>query len=152
MPAWRDVPNMIYRYILPSAFSKSCRWLRIFQCHSFPELASGMPSNALLLCSILIENHSWMGIVAMLQRKLTLPVEAAQLVTSYTFLSLFFSCPLSSFSFLLFCHLFLVVIVGTCCIVSFLPSCRFPCGSCGCSGFGASGDCYACDCCGSCIW
>ena len=110
MPAWRDVPNMIYRHILPSAFSKSCRWLRIFQCHSFLELASGMPSNALLLCSILIENHSWMGIVAMLQRKLTLPVEAAQLVTSYTFLSFFFSCPLSSFqfplvlSFVLGCH------------------------------------------------
>lgn len=78
-------------------FSKSCRCPRIFQGYSFLQLASGMPSNALLLCSILNEYHCWIGI-AMRQRKLILPVEAAQLVTSCIFLSVF-SFSLSSFQF-----------------------------------------------------
>ena len=50
-------------------FSKSCRLAYEFsRAILFLKLASGMPSNALLLCSILTENHCWIGI-AMRQRK-----------------------------------------------------------------------------------
>lgn len=98
MPAWWDVSNMIYRHILPSAFFQvlpSC--LRIFQGYSFSWVGLW---HAVQRTSALQYPH-WKSLLdrnCSTKKAIPLPVEAAQLVTSYIFLS-FFSLSLSSFQF-----------------------------------------------------